>query len=490
MPVASPEPPSPDHRSPRRPSRRRGALHALVVSILAATAGAAGFQAAAIEPPPSNPGGPPPERSATPVLSFRRALDPLTDVVAEHRLLAGLDAFVATQPADTCLQVRVGDLAYDHRADDPQSPASVQKLLTAVAVLTELGPEATFTTEVLATAAPVDGVVQGDLYLRGGGDPLLATGEYMARERNQPQLFTDIARVADAVVAAGVRGITGAVVGDESRYDAERYPPIWPGRFVAQGAVGPLSGLSVNDGFAHHPESQGVFGPAPDPAAYAAEVLARLLRDRGVLVLGARSGGTPAEAVPVAEVESLPVREIVEQLLTESDNNTAELLVKELGRRRFGTGTSEAGTRAVAQILADAGFDVAGIEVADGSGLATEDVVTCSLVSDVLAHAPTADAVEQALPVGGESGTLVARFTAPDIVGRVRAKTGTLNTVTALAGVVRSTAGPQDDARFVVLANVDRSERIAPEAIAAQEDLVRLLAAHPDRPDLSGLAPS
>ena len=458
-----------------------------MATALAATTAVAAVMVAGSEAPPEREGGDPPELTATPVLSLRRALDPLGDAAAEQALIGGLDAFVAGQPADTCLYVRVDDIAYDHRTDDPQAPASVQKLLTAVAALTELGPDATFRTEVLGTTPPVDGVVQGDLFLVGGGDPVLATGEYMARERNQPQLYTDVARLADAVVAAGVRGITGAVVGDEGRYDTERYPPIWPGRFVAQGAVGPLSALSVNDGFAHFPESEGRFGPAPDPAAYAAEVLARELRERGVLVLGARSGPAPAGAVPIAAIESPPVREIVEQMLVESDNNTAELLTKELGRRRSGSGTTAAGTEAVESILAEQGLDTESVEVADGSGLAVEDVVTCSLVGDVLANESTAETLERSLPISGESGTLVSRFTAPEIVGRVRAKTGTLNSVTALAGVARRTSG--DDARFAVVANVAPGERIPIEAVAAQEDLVELLVAYPDEPDLSALAP-
>ena len=487
MPVDSAEP----HRA-QRPRRRRlrAVARWLPAALLAGVAGTAAVAVASSDAPPTNPAGDPPAAASTPVLSLRRNLEPLGDLAAEQALIRGLDAFVARQPADTCLHVRVGDVAYDHRADDPQSPASVQKLLTGVAVTSELGANETFRTMVFGTTPPVDGVVQGDLFLRGGGDPVLATGEYMARERNQPQTFTDIGRLADEIVATGVRGITGAVVGDESRYDTERYPPIWPGRFVVQGAVGPLSALSVNDGFAHFPESEGRFGPAPDPAAYAAEVLARELRERGVIVLASRSGPTPPGAVPIAGVTSPPMQEIVEQMLVESDNNTAELLTKELGYQRSGAGTTAAGVEAIEAILAEEGLDVDAVEVADGSGLAVEDTVTCDLIGDLLAHEPTAETIERSLPIGGESGTLVSRFTAPEIVGRVRAKTGTLNTVTALAGVTQTAEGPEARARFAVVANVDPAQRVPIEAIAAQEELVMLLVAHPDRPDLSHLAPS
>lgn len=484
MPVDSPEP---DGTGRHRRRRLRALVRWLPAALLAGLTGTAAVAVATSDAVPVNPAGDPPAAAATPVLSLRRNLEPLAALAAEDALVDGLRAFVAGQPPDTCLHVRTGDLVFDHRGDDPQSPASVQKLLTAVAALTELGADATFTTEVLASAPPADGVVHGDLFLRGGGDPLLATGEYMARERNQPQTFTDVNRIADAVVGAGVRWITGAVVGDESRYDAIRYHPLWPRRFVAQGVVGPLSALSVNDGFAHFPESGGVFGPAPDPAAYAAEVLARALRDRGVVVLGSRSGITHPDAAPVAEVESPPVSEVVEQMLTESDNNTAELLLKELGLRRSGTASSIAGAEAVAEILSAAGLDLSGVAVADGSGLATEDTVTCTVVDDVLGHEPTADVLARSLPVAGESGTLVDRFRAPEVVGRLRAKTGTLNTVTALAGVAR-TAG-DDDARFALVVNVASTERVPFDAIAAQERLAQLLVTHPREPDLGGLRP-
>ena len=138
-------------------------------------------------------------------------------------------------------------------------------------------------------------------------------------------------------------------------------------------------------------------------------------------------------------------------------------------------------------VLAEAGLDVSGVTVVDGSGLAVEDQVTCTIVADVLAHEPTEDLIAASLPIAGESGTLVERFTDPDTVGRVRAKTGTLNTVTGLAGVAHTRI--EDDARFALVANVAPSERIPIEAVVAQETLVELLVSHPVLPDVSGLGP-
>ena len=483
MPVDSTEP---------QAGRTKGAVGALrrwlPVVVLALIAGGATGVASTMEGPPST-AAPVGEatRSATAVLSFRRNLEPLREVAADHTLRRRLDRFVATQPEDTCLRVDVDDVDYDHRTDDPQAPASLQKLVTAVAVLTELGPDETFHTDVLS--APVtEGVVAGNLYLRGGGDPLLATPQYMARERNQPQLFSNVDELADAVVAAGVKVVTGSVVGDESRYDTERYNPSLPSRFIGQGQVGPISALSVNDGFAHYPDVTGIFGAAPDPAAYAATVVHNALAARGVLIAGPpTSGPAPDGSAVTATHESPPVSAVVGQMLRESDNNTAELLLKELGFRRSGEGTFAAGRIAVSAVLDEAGLEVGDLAVADGSGLAPDNLLTCDTVFRLLEHEPTADLVRTSLAVAGRSGTLAKRWVDTELAGKVRAKTGTLNTVTGLAGFADTVEG--DGATFALLANL-ATGTITGEMVAGQQQLAEALVAHPDLPEVDHLRPA
>lgn len=436
------------------------------------------------------PPGPDPradESTEIPVLSVRRSLDPLLRRSADARLEARLTEFVATQPADTCLTVRTAGVDFGHRADDPQSPASLQKLLTATAALLEFGPDRTYETALVAPAA-VDGVIVGNLFVRGSGDPLLATAPYVARERNQPQIFSDYERLADAVVEAGVRQVTGSVVGDDLRYDDVRYNPLWPSRFVAQGQSGPISALSVNDGFAYFPDTTGVFGAAPSPAQYAAQVLTDALRARGVQVDGdPLAGGTPADLPVLATHASPPMDQIVTQMLQESDNNTAELVLKELGVARAGAGTFAAGQTAVTTILGEAGFAVEDAVVADGSGLAVEDQVTCDLVVDVLEHAPTAEDVEAGLAVAGESGTLARRWVDTPLAGHIRGKTGTLNQVTGLAG--HADAADGSDLRFSLIVNLPPDEFVSAEIVAGQEALAEILTAHPDLPQVDHLRP-
>jgi len=469
-------------------SRRRRALVALPAVVLAALSGGAAVNAATIAAPAHAEPQLGRERPTVPLVSVRRDLGPLAEQAADRRLVRGLDEFVASMPADTCLRVDVDDVRYAHRSDDPQVPASAAKVLTAVAALTALGPDFRHVTTVTTPTPPVDGVVAGDLHLVGGGDPLLAIAEYAGRYE-RPQLFSDVRALADAVVAAGVRRVEGAIVGDESRYPPVRYHPAWPPRFATQDQTGPLSALMVNDGFAEWPPSgTAPVEPAPDPPAHAAELLRLLLEERGVTVgAGARSGPAPAGAPEVAQHRSPPLRDVVGQMLAESDNTTSELLLKELGLQQGGAGTFEAGAAAVEQVLAEAGFDLAGLDVVDGSGLADGNRVDCDLLVELLEHGPTADAVRAGLAVAGETGTLADRWLDSEVVGRVRAKTGSLNQVTALVGHVE--ADGAEEATFALVVNVAEPERIQLETIAAQQRLAEVLVAHPDRPDLSRFEP-
>lgn len=427
-------------------------------------------------------------RPSVPLLSVRRDLATLADAAADRRLRVELEAFVGDLPVDTCLVVEAGDVRFAHRDDDPQVPASALKVLTGVAALTALGPDFRHVTTVVAPSPPAGGVVAGDLYLVGGGDPLLAQAEYASRYRT-PQLFSDLRALAEAVVAAGVVRVDGAVVGDESRYDTERYHPAWPGRFITQDQTGPLSALMVNDGFAGWPtRGLGPVEPAPDPAAHAADVFRVLLEELGVSIgAGARSGPAPTGAPVVAEHRSPPLRDVVGQMLTESDNATAELLVKEVGLQVEGAGSFAAGARAIFRLLTEAGFDMTGVSIVDGSGLASGNAVDCGLLMDLLAHPPVADAIDAGLAVAGETGTLAERWLGTPLVGRVRAKTGSLNQVTALVGNA-DTAGA-GVASFALVVNVAEPARVGPETVAAQQRLAELLVAHPDRPDLSAFAP-
>ena len=420
------------------------ALAAGAVSALAPPGGGSGSASAAV-------------RLATPVLSVRRVADALVTHRAETRLQAAVER-VAADPAlapwtnQSCLVVRVGDRTLvAKRPDQPLIPASALKLLTAEAAVAVLGPETRLTTVLKADAAPAQGVLTGDLQVVGGGDPIIETDGRAARAQRQPVVRTRMEDIAQAVVAAGVRQITGGIRADEGRYDSERARPGWKPSYQANGQVGPLSALLVNDG------QDGAGKAVAQPALHFAQVLTEQLRARGVQVGGQPSVGPATGAATVTAQESLPVKELAAQMVRESDNTTAELLVKEVGRVQGGAGTTEAGLAAAKAALAAKGLQVGPLAARDGSGLDRGDRVTCSLLMAALVGAGRSSQLADGLPVAAVSGTLQKRFVNTSVAGRLRAKTGSLDEVSSLVGWVDpANPGPPPVAFAVVVNGVPK----------------------------------
>ncbi|MEO6988042.1 MAG: D-alanyl-D-alanine carboxypeptidase/D-alanyl-D-alanine-endopeptidase [Aquihabitans sp.] len=391
---------------------------------------------------------------------------------ADPALSALLDRVVADSPDATCLTVQVdGRQIYVHDGERPMIPASTLKLLTASAALDQLGPEHRTTTRVVADASPVKGLVGGDLVLVGGGDPLLTTDlNRLVRHIGDDLHPTSLDRLADEVVDAGVLMISGRVVGDESRYDSARVVDSWPERYITQNQSGPLSALTVDDGYdvsMDGPDGQLIRRRSDDPARSAAAAFSRLLTDRGILIGGDAIAGTaPSNPVELASIESAPLTDVVSELLVTSDNQTAELLTKEMGLAETGEGSTEAGLEVIESHLADHG--VAGADLTDGSGLAPSNQVTCDQLVEVLDLTGGIDgSLGSALPVAGESGTLKRRFTDTPAAGLLRAKTGYLAEVTSLAGFVPLASG--EVATFAYIANgevVDDASRVPQDLLA------------------------
>ena len=366
-------------------------------------------------------------------------------------------------PEDICLTLyRNGEVIHEVAGDRSFVPASLMKIATAAVALELMGPDATYTTQVAvradALAGVSDGVLNGDLYLIGGGDPTLATRGYISSlSRLRP--FTDVEVLADAVMAslrsAGVTVVNGSVVGDESRYgDGERdYTSqylsdvrIWKTSFVTTNLVGPLSALMINDGY--HPvggSRRGHVRPF-NPAVGAARLFDDLLEARG-LVIRSRPGAATAPEPQVREslgvIESVPLSQIVARMLTHSDNTTSEMVLKEIGHRTSGSARAQAAAGAQAVLGDLLGEHAAQVRMVDGSGLSIHNQMSCAAVARLLIDAGLDSPLVRGLAVAGRSGTL--RNCRPRTVAAandVRAKSGTLNDTDALAGV---TVAPNGD---------------------------------------------
>jgi D-alanyl-D-alanine carboxypeptidase/D-alanyl-D-alanine-endopeptidase (penicillin-binding protein 4) len=317
-----------------------------------------------------------------------------------------------------------GAQLFADRADTPRVPASVEKLYTTSAALTLFGVEGELTTTVLGDVGlDTEGVLAGDLYLRGGGDPTFGPRE--------------AGRLADALIAdTGLKNVSGRVIGDESEFDTLRGPPSEGFRTTSE--VGPLSALTFNRG------RTGVRRPyfQTSPARFAAQAFAAALRRRGVkLGASARRGVAPREAVRLAEWASPGMGELARQVNRPSDNFAAETLVKAVGAEFGKGGSTRAGTAVIRRTLAGYGLHPS---VVDGSGLSRANRTTPRDVVRLLtrmADSAAAPAFEDSLAVAGRNGTLDTRMRGTSAQDNCHAKTGTLSTVSALAGYCLTTSG-------------------------------------------------
>jgi D-alanyl-D-alanine carboxypeptidase/D-alanyl-D-alanine-endopeptidase (penicillin-binding protein 4) len=462
------------------------AVLAAVLALLLPPSSTAGAQQDPAGAPAVTSSAPAPLR--TPVLSARRAPELLRSGITDRRIREALAPLLATVAPDACIVVaNAGRPVVRVNGATPMVPASAQKLLTAVAVLATFDSEHRLETRLLAASAPRDGVVDGDVYLVGGGDPILTTPGYQRTFENPEQLSNPFAPLADRVAAAGIREIRGNIVGDDSRYDGERWVRTWPERYQREGYVGPLSALIVNDGttgLSVLPDQPSAARKPGDPPTLAAETLKSYLLARGVLVRGAPVAGVaPPGAVEIARLESLPMRELVTEMIADSDNTTAELLVKELGHERAGVGSTEAGVRVVADTLRERGLPTDGLVVTDGSGLDTGNRASCDLLVAALDEEGPTSVLAQSLPIAGESGTLRKRMRNTPAQGRVRAKTGTLREVNALAGFATTVTGTTLTFAYVV------NGPDQPLGYQPIDDFMAALVGVPDGPPLAELEP-
>lgn len=414
----------------------------LAVSIVAASLFAIGGSDASTASA-DQPSTPVPQ---TPILSARRFPGALQESNSDPEITASIDGYLSKVTGTTCALVEQdGRVIYSHNIDQVLAPASVMKLATAITALEVLGRDRTLSTRFASAKPPKSGIVDGDLYVIGGGDPILTTNGYKTVFDDPDQFVENMNAVADAVVSSGIKTIRGGIVGDDSRHESTRWVPSWPSRYQIGGTVSPLSALVVNDGstgYADSPDQPTNNRKAGDPPLLFAQTLKTMLIGRGVSVDGPASAGrAPSDLHDITTHESAPISQIVQEMLVNSDNTTAELLVREIGHEASGSGTTAAGTTAVQQTLAGLGFDLDGFVMIDGSGLDTGNRMPCALALDLVRRIDQDPEIGPRLPVGGRSGTLKKRMLASASTGRVRAKTGTLNSVNALAGFADTPQG-------------------------------------------------
>jgi D-alanyl-D-alanine carboxypeptidase/D-alanyl-D-alanine-endopeptidase (penicillin-binding protein 4) len=393
-----------------------------------------------------------------------------------------------------------GDTLYADNAGEQMLPASTMKLLTSAIAFERFGPIYQFSTDALRDG-PVgaDGTLNGNVYIRGDGDPALS-GKFLPGGPSAP-----MNRLADLVASQGIKHVTGDIIGDASAFDDQKVPEGWLARYLQASYAARVSALSLNENVVAvsvtptspgqpaivtlEPSTSAIplvanvrtragggarlgfrkFGDGTiqangsigtragtrkyvyiveDPASFATGAFRNALIARGVKVDGSiRLGKTPPTAVKVASLLSPPLASMIAAMNRESINHYAELLFRNAARgpKREGIGTVASASSVLDNFFASKiGTDTTTLVFADGSGLSTLDRVTPRAQVQLLGYAHRATWgpwFHSSLPVAGDSELLRRRMRNTPAEGNLHAKTGTTNDVIALAGYVTAVNG-------------------------------------------------
>lgn len=319
-----------------------------------------------------------------------------------------------------------GRTIFEDRAEQAVAPASVQKLIVAATALDALGPQYRYHTLFSAPdAIAADGALQGDLWVIGSGDPSLQSAD----------LRNGVAMLG----RAGLRRIEGRIVVDDTVLRGPPLNPHWTPDDAGQDYAAPTSAISV-DGDTIESEVQiagiqrRVWTPMTDVPKYVATSVNAMLAARGIATAAPPAvGAAPLESVVLWDHRSAPLQILENHMLVFSDNHYAEQLLRTVGAEVLDLPNDAGGLQAERQFLERRGIPTPGLRLFDGSGLSPENRVAAVTVARLLAD--NEPLLYRLLPLGGRQGTL-EDYDFTTALGRVRAKSGHLSDVSALAGYV------------------------------------------------------
>lgn len=355
------------------------------------------------------------------VMGMKPAVVPVTPPNSRAVDKTALESAVAEPLSDPALGPGVGFVAVDaqtggvliSKETDGHTPASTTKVLAAWGVLAALGPDHRFETQVKQS---------GDtLYLVGGGDPYL-----MAERTNTAWAGTSLDELADRV-AHKVGTKTAGLVFDESLFTGPEINPSWLSADVPR-YVEPITPLNARNRML----------TSRTPSTDTARRFEAALNERGVTVTSVTAGVTPNRAKLIASGQSAPLRDTAAAMIAFSDNTAAEILLRHTAIGQNQPASFEGGVKAVTTLLNEASLPTTSLVLADGSGMSRNNQISPLLLTDLLTASLNDDrftALVTGMPVSGLNGSLMERFDfAQNARGVVRAKTGTLTGVSALAG--------------------------------------------------------
>ncbi|MEH0154579.1 D-alanyl-D-alanine carboxypeptidase/D-alanyl-D-alanine-endopeptidase [Limibacter armeniacum] len=392
--------------------------------------------------------------------------------------------------------VETGEVLLGYGQEQSLAPASVMKLVTTASALIVLGEDYRFETVIEYDGnISMDGVLDGNLYIRGGGDPTF-----------------DISQLQEFVAGElGIKEIKGGIVADATLFDYQLAPSKWNwedlGNYYGAGASGlsfcrntyvlrfkstapdslttilgvepEIPDLKFFNEVKGGPKGSGdnayifggpysydryvrgtitpyrneftIKGSAPDPAYWAAWTLDKLLREKGVAI---SNQPTTLRLTPTANrmlkrtllksFRSEPLHEIVKETNEKSVNLFAEAMLKMMGAKVKGEGSTEAGIEVVEELWEERGLDLNGFFMEDGSGLSRFNAITAEQMVNLLVkmqRTKEKDAFFSSLAIAGKTGTFKYLCRGEAAAERVFGKSGTIKRVKCYSGYIKTYSG-------------------------------------------------
>ncbi|MCC7391578.1 D-alanyl-D-alanine carboxypeptidase/D-alanyl-D-alanine-endopeptidase [Candidatus Sumerlaeota bacterium] len=425
------------------------------------------------------------------------------------------------------IDAKSGAVLVDINGTRLHTPASNRKLVTAAMLCWKFQPDETVTTE-LRGGALTGGAIAGDLVLRAGGDPSW-TPELIGASGH-----TKLTALAREAAKNGLRHVKGDLVIDTGIYDvAEPIPPGWAWDNLDASYAGKPSALSFNEnlvgvtvkpgrgsepldvtlaisseafqvinqsrtlgggsaptlrvnrsldghavtvagGLPQGSQGSTVTLPTGRPIAMAAELMRKALEKEGIVIDGKTriDRNVERESTQLAAVTGAPVSQVLRVCMRESDNFLAESLYLLASTKRFGSAGYQGAYKMENEYWKSIGVDPMEIHAADGSGLSREDFISPHALVTLLKANEKVDWFVDSLPVSGQSGTLKYRLSANGLAGRVIAKTGTLDSTSALSGYIKCPSG-----KIIIFSIMANNYTCSTNTIRAKtDDIVELLA--------------
>ena len=401
--------------------------------------------------------------------------------------------------------LQTGEIIYQRNEQKSFMPASNMKLFTTSSALTSLTPDYRYRTTLVTNGTIKNGVLDGDVILKGSGDPTIS-GRY-----NGGKVTETFEQWADSLKSKGVNEIKGNLVGDDNCFDEDFYGDGWDANYETDWYAAQFGGIMFNDNCVDMtvvpgdsigapakiswmpntkyitvlnetvtapPESSyyisfyrergtntvHVSGRFPvnkptwnesiavdNPTLYSITVMKEVFTAKGIKVDGdpkdidnLKPSPTTATTTQIASFVSLPLSEIVKTINKPSQNLYAEQLFRTMGLMYYGQGGLRTGRYVARPIFSRWGIDTLRVEIVDGSGLSRLNLVSPSNLVSVLTGMYQGKYFQpfyESLPIAGVDGSLKNRMKGTKAENNVHGKTGFIGYVRSLSGYVTSVDG-------------------------------------------------